>query len=62
MGMPCNANMKKTKLSRHYLGSRNFSETDFIAAETTHLDREKVPFFVQWSDTSIQLHIMKNAP
>jgi hypothetical protein len=54
--------MKKTKLSRHYLGSRNFSETDFISAETTHLDREKVPFFVQWSDTSIQPRIMKNTP
>jgi hypothetical protein len=40
--MPCNAKREK-KLSRHYLGSRNFSEIDFISAETTRLDREKVP-------------------
>jgi hypothetical protein len=40
---PAMQSMKKTKSSRVCLGSRNFSETDFILAEKTRLDREKIP-------------------
>jgi len=49
---------KKNRLDT--LCSTHFSETDFMAEKNAPGQIEKFQVFVQWSDTVIQFHIMKN--